>query len=168
MRTIARIGLYLILWLAGLPTSAFAQPPADPAVVEPVQPLRRPAHPRRLYAGMWTIHLKDNVLVIDSNWAVGVTAGGYFGAAFLNSYGEPAFAGGIQRTLISSAPGPVVASAGFRLGAITGYDDRLMPLARRTPVLPLVQPFAMVDIHRIGIEVSYTFVIVSVATSFRF
>jgi hypothetical protein len=168
MRAIARIGSCLILWLAGLPTSAPAQPTADPAVVEPVQPTRKPDHPRRLYAGMWTIHLKDDVLVVDSNWALGVTAGGYFVAALLNSYGEPAFAGGLQRTLVSSAPGPVVVSAGFRLGAITGYDGRLMPLARQTPVLPLVQPFAMVDFHRVGIEVSWTFVILSVATSIRF
>jgi hypothetical protein len=168
MRTIARIGSCLILWLTGIPVSAAAQPTADPALVEPVQPLRKPAHPRRLYAGMWTIHLKDDEFVVDNNWAVGVTAGGYFVAAFLNSYGEPAFAGGLQRTLVSSAPGPLVVSAGFRLGAITGYDGRLMPLARKTPILPLVQPFAMVDIRRVGIEVSCTFVIVSVATSFRF
>lgn len=166
MRPFARIGACCTLWLATLPVSVPAQPATDPAIVEPLR-VRKPA-PRRLYAGMWTVHLKDDALVIDNNWAVGVTAGGYFGAAFLNSYGEPAFAGGLQRTLVSSAPGPVVMSAGFRLGAITGYDARLMPFARKTPVLPLVQPFAMVDIRRVGIEVSYTFVIVSVATSLRF
>lgn len=117
---------------------------------------------------MWTTHLKEDTLVIDNNWGLGVTARGYFVAAFLNSYGEPAFAGGLQRTLVSSAPRPVTLSAGYRLGVITGYDGRLMRIARKTPVLPLVQPFVMVDVHRIGIEMSCTFVVVSVATSFRF
>jgi hypothetical protein len=117
---------------------------------------------------MWTTHLKEDALVIDTNWALGVTAKGYFVAAFLNSFGDPAFAGGLQRTLVSSPPRVVVVSAGYRLGAITGYDGRLMRIARKTPVLPLVQPFAMIDIHRVGIEVSCTFVVVSVATSFRF
>lgn len=117
---------------------------------------------------MWTTHLKEDALVIDNNWALGVTAGGYFVAAFLNSYGEPAFAGGLQHTFVSTAPRLVVASAGYRLGVITGYDGRLMRIARKTPVLPLVQPFVMVDVRRIGIELSCTFVVVSVATSFRF
>jgi hypothetical protein len=43
-----------------------------------------------------------------------------------------------------------------------------MRIARDTPVLPLVQPFATIDVGRVGVEVSYTFVIVSVATSVRF
>lgn len=160
----------LAVLTAILPVRAAAQPVSQPVSAEveaDAVPAKR-RHPRRIYAGMWTTHLKDDVLVIDNNWALGLTAGGYFAAAFLNSYGELAFAGGLQRTFLSSAPGPVVVSAGYRLGAITGYDGRLMDIARKTPVLPLVQPFAMIDVHRIGIEVSCTFVVVSVATSFRF
>ena len=157
----------LALLLVGGPVHARAQPAANASSDAGPSHDER-THPRRLYAGMWTTHLKDDAVVLDSNWAIGLTAGGYFAAAFLNSYGEPAFAGGLQRTLVSSAPRAVIASVGYRLGVITGYDGRLMRVARKTPVLPLVQPFAMLDVHRVGIEVSCTFVIVSVATSFRF
>jgi hypothetical protein len=168
MRASTHIASWLLVCLSTMPAAVSAQPAANTAAAEPATSARRPSHPRRIYAGMWTTHLKEDTLVIDNNWAVGVTAGGYFVAAFLNSFGEPAFAGGLQRTLVSSAPHAVVVSAGYRLGAITGYDGRLMRIARKTPVLPLVQPFAMIDIHRVGIEVSCTFVVVSVATSFRF
>ena len=43
-----------------------------------------------------------------------------------------------------------------------------MPFARETPVLPFIQPFVTLDVQHIGLEVSYTFVIVSVAASYRF
>ena len=122
----------------------------------------------RLYLGMWTTHLQNDVIVLDNNQLVGFAVRGFFGATFLNSYGGRAFAGGLQRTLVGAEPRPVGASLGLRLGFITGYDERLMPLARKTPVLPLVQPFVTLDIYRVGVEVSYTFVVVSVATSFRF
>lgn len=168
MRASVRIASCAILWLTAIPVPAPAQSTGEAVLAGPATSARKAPHPRRLYVGMWTTHLKDDALVIDNNWAVGVTAAGYFVAAFLNSYGEPALAGGLQRTLVSSAPRPVAVSAGYRLGAITGYDGRLMRIARKTPVLPLVQPFVMVDIRRVGIEVSCTFVVVSVATSFRF
>lgn len=122
----------------------------------------------RLYLGMWTTHLENDVIVLDNNQLVGFAMRGYFGATFLNSYGGRAFAGGLQRTLVGAEPRPIGASLGLRLGFITGYDERLMPLARKTPVLPLVQPFVTLDVYRVGLEVSYTFVVVSVATSFRF
>ena len=69
---------------------------------------------------------------------------------------------------MSTAPRAIDASLGFRLGFITGYDGRLMRLARDTPVLPLVQPFARIDFQHVGVEVSYTFVVMSVGLSYRF
>lgn len=117
---------------------------------------------------MWTTHLENDIIVLDNNQLVGFAMRGFFGATFLNSYGGRAFAGGLQRTLFAAEPRPIGASLGVRLGFITGYDERLMALARKTPVLPLVQPFVTLDVYRVGVEVSYTFVVVSVATSFRF
>ncbi|HYN08986.1 MAG TPA: hypothetical protein VES67_16505 [Vicinamibacterales bacterium] len=125
-------------------------------------------HPTRLYVGMWTVHLKHDVLTVDNNWVIGLSWRGFFGATFLNSFGRRAFTGGIQRTLLSADPHPLGASLGFRLGFVTGYDGRFMHLARKTPVLPLVQPFASIEVQHVGIEVSYTFVVVSLAVSYRF
>jgi hypothetical protein len=116
---------------------------------------------------MWTMHLRQPVVTLQNNWTVGFTTHGYFGATFVNSYGKRAFTGGWQRTIVATAPAAVGASVGIRLGAITGYDGRLIRLARDTPVLPLVQPYARFDLTRFGIEVSYTWVVVSVGLSFR-
>jgi hypothetical protein len=137
---------------------------APPAVVA-----RSPRHhPRRLYLAMWTTHLKARVLKLDNNWVGGATAGGYFGATFLNSYGRRAYVGGLQRTIASTGGPSFRASLGFRLGGVVGYDRRLMRLAGKTPIMPLVQPFGTVEARRIGLEVSYTFVVLSAAVSYGF
>ena len=155
-----------------VPAGARAQtaPTADAPAAPPEQHEyeRRPHPPTRLYLGMWTTHLKNDVIVLDNNWAVGLSWRGFFGATFLNSYGRRAYTGGIQRTFVSTDPRPIGASLGFRLGFVTGYDGRLMRLARQTPVLPLVQPFASIDVQHVSLEVSYTFVVVSLAMSYRF
>jgi hypothetical protein len=117
---------------------------------------------------MWTLHLREHVPALHNNWVAGAAFKGYFGATFLNSYGRRAYTGGIQRTLAATDRTNLNVSLGYRLGFVTGYDGRLMPLARKTPVLPLVQPFVVADAGRIGFEISYTFVVVSAATSFRF
>ena len=124
--------------------------------------------PTRLYFGMWTTHLKHDVVALHNNWVVGLTYRGFFGATFLNSYGRRAFTGGIQRTILATEPRPIGASLGLRIGLVSGYDGRFMQIARDTPVLPFVQPYVTLDVYRIGFEIQYTFVIVSVAASVRF
>jgi hypothetical protein len=135
---------------------------------EPNPHVERPQHSSRLYLGMWTTHLKHDVIALNNNWVIGMSYRGFFGATFLNSFGRRAFTGGIQRTIVSAEPRPLGASFGYRLGFVTGYDGRFMRIARKTPVLPLVQPFASIDVQHVGLEVSYTFVVVSVAVSYRF
>lgn len=155
-----------------MPAAVAAQiaPPAETtsttSAPNPHEPGAR--HASRLYFGMWTTHLKYDAIVLDNNWVIGLSHRGFFGATFLNSFGRRAFTGGIQRTIVASEPRPVGASLGYRLGFVTGYDGRFMRIARKTPVLPLVQPFASIDVQRVGFEVSYTIVVVSIAVSYRF
>jgi hypothetical protein len=124
--------------------------------------------PTRIYVGMWTTHLKHDVVALDNNWVIGATWRGLFGATFLNSFGKRAFSAGIQRTLIARDPQWLGVALGYRVGLVSGYDGRFMRMARDMPVLPFVQPFVTVDLRHVGIEVSYTFVVVSVAASYRF
>jgi hypothetical protein len=56
---------------------------------------------------------------------------------------------------------------GYRAGLVTGYDERLFPLAGATPVLPLLQPLIAFDANRWGLELSYAGVIASVGWSIR-
>ena len=135
---------------------------------EPSSDAPRRREPTRLYFGMWTTHLKHDVVGLQNNWVGGLTYRGFFGGTFLNSYGRRAFTAGIQRTLLAAEPRPFGASLGYRVGVVSGYDGRFMRIARETPVLPFVQPFVTLEVHRIGFEIQYTFVIVSVAASVRF
>lgn len=129
---------------------------------------QRERHGPRLYVGMWTTHLKSDIVVLKNNWVAGLSARGYFGATFVNSFGKRAFTGGWQRPITAVNRRQAGLLLGYRLGFVTGYDGRLMRIARKTPVLPLAQPFVSLDISHIGVEVSYTFVVVSVAASYRF
>lgn len=126
------------------------------------------SEPSRIYFGMWTTHLKNKFVRLDNNWVAGVSHRGWFGATFLNSFDRRAFTGGIQRTVVSTAHRPVTAALGYRLGFVTGYDERFVSLARKTPVLPLAQPYFVLDVAHVGIEVQYTFIVVSTALSYRF
>lgn len=159
------------LCLLGLPSRTQAQDATpDPHEKTANPPVRDSCsrHPTRIYFGMWTVHLRDDMIALKNNWPIGVASHGFFGATFLNSYGRRAYAAGLQRTIVATEPASIGASFGFRLGLVSGYDGRFMRIARDTPVLPLVQPFATIDIGHVGVEVSYTFVIVSIATSYRF
>lgn len=153
-------------------TTARAQEPATSSLAESLAAAspQRPARHRepRLYFAMWTTHLRRSVVKLSNNWVIGLSGRGYFAATFLNSYGRRAFTGGIQRTMASTDRPNINASLGIRIGFITGYDGRLTKLARDTPVLPLAQPFVMVEVRRLGFEVSYTIVVVSAALSYRF
>ena len=154
---------------AALAQSAPSAEPASPVSGTDAEPrATTPRHERRVYFGMWTMHLRQDVIALDNNWAVGMTWRGFFGATFMNSFGRRAFTGGLQRRLLTNGGHPIGASLGYRLGFVTGYDGRFMPLARKTPVLPLVQPFVTIDVRHVGFEVSYSFVVLSAALSYRF
>src|SRR5262245_43591686 len=81
--------------------------------------------PRRVYVSMWTTHLKHRGIVLKNNWVAGLSYGGFFGATFLNSFGRRAFTGGIQREYVVMGTPWVGISLGYRLGFVTGYDQRL-------------------------------------------
>jgi len=166
-------GLWLVLVAAccsSVPAHAQEPPPPSPASPPAEIIPQRPAGGRapRLYFAMVTTHLRRSTVALSNNWVIGLSGRGYFGATFLNSYGRRAFTGGIQRTIVSTDRPILNASLGIRVGFITGYDGRLTKLARKTPVLPLAQPFAMIEIGHLGAEVSYTIVVISAALSYRF
>jgi hypothetical protein len=169
-RTILIILSMGLLLLCASPARAQGGDSPDPPQVQPpaARDQPRPRHETRLYFGMFTTHLKERTTSLHNNWLVAVSYRGFFGGTFRNTFGRRAFTAGLQRTLASHVREPLAASVGVRLGVVTGYDGRFMEIARNMPVLPLISAYGNVDVQRIGIEVSYTFVVVSVATSYRF
>lgn len=121
----------------------------------------------RLYLGMWTAHVRHISGGLDSNRLIGVSARGFYGATFVNSYGNRSLSAGIQRSLAESTRGSLAPSVGFRLGLVTGYDERLTGLAARTPVLPLVQVVGRVEHGRLGAELGYSGLALSLSLNGR-
>jgi hypothetical protein len=134
--------------------------PPDSAAAE------RPAD-RRLYLGMWTIHFRDLDRGLDNNWLLALSWGRVYGATFINSFGERAYSMGVQGTVARWSPGIMSLGLGYRAGLVTGYDERLFPLAGRTPVLPLLQPLITLDAQRVGVELSYSGVVASAGLNVR-
>lgn len=143
--------------LCVLPSAAAAQsaPPAE--------------HERlHLYLGMWTLHLRDQNKRLDPNYLIAASYRHVFGAAFINSFDKFAFGGGVQKEFARGHKGVFSAALGGRLGAIYGYDERFLALAKKTPILPMVQAYGLFEIGHVGVEVSYTYVVISLTGSIRF
>lgn len=130
--------------------------------------VQRAGHPTRIYTGMWTSHLLKPGAGIDANGLLAVSVKGYFAGTFINSYGQRAVSGGIQRSFTRPRRTGMAVSAGYRLGFITGYDDRLLGIGGKVPVLPFAQLVGNLDYHRVGVEVGYTGVVATVAANWRF
>jgi hypothetical protein len=158
--------LFLSVWLANAPQSALPATPALPA--EPATPAPSPSQ-THIYFGLWSTHLNADRLHIDSNNVmIGVTRGPVFATTFVNSFGRRAYAAGFQRAIVSKTRGNYAASLGFRLGAISGYDERFWKFAKDTPVLPMFSVYSLFEEKHLGVEVSWTMVVASAALSFRF
>jgi hypothetical protein len=155
--------------------TALLGPLADPlqALDPPAEELkeeteRRRSRPdRRLYLGMWTIHFRDLERGVDDNQALGLAWGALYGATFVNSYGNRAYTAGVQGPIVGWQ-GRLSLGLGYRAGVISGYDERFLPLAEKTPLIPFLQPRLTLDTRRGGVELSYSGVIASAALSMRF
>jgi len=122
----------------------------------------------RIHIGMWSTHVFDISRGLANNWLVGVSWRGFYGGTFVNSFGNRSFAGGIYRTVIHGEDGPVVPALGYRVGVVTGYDERFMPLAGKMPALPMVQVVGDLEMGRMGLELAWAGLVASMAPKMRF
>lgn len=122
----------------------------------------------RLYVGMWTSHLRNVKAGVDNNWLLGVQWRGMFGGTFVNSFGKRSFTAGIQRTFHGTDEDRNAATLGYRLGLVTGYDERFLPVAARSPVLPLAQVVGDVGVGPTRMELAWAGLIASLAPSVQF
>lgn len=120
--------------------------------------------PSALYLGMASFHLEPGSR--DDNWNNQLIAGtydGFFAGTLVNSFYDRAYAFGIQRMWgTQQISEHITNSPGYRLGLISGYDDRMMELADHTPLLPFPQVIDDIVIGKhVGIELSWSVVVVS-------
>jgi hypothetical protein len=117
---------------------------------------------------MGTLHFRDFDRGVDNNWLLGMSWGRVYGATFINSFGKRAYSVGMQEFVARWSPGPTSVRLGYRAGLVTGYNERLFPLAGKTPVLPFLQPLVTVGASRLGVELSWAWVVASMALSVPF
>ncbi len=123
----------------------------------------KPAPPA-LYLGMASFHLEPGSR--DDNWNNQLIAGtyaGFFAGTLVNSFYDRAYAFGIQRMWGTQQLSEHISnSPGYRLGLISGYDERMMDLAAHTPLLPFPQIIDDIVIgDHVGIELSWSVVVLS-------
>lgn len=109
----------------------------------------------RLHVGMWTSHLTNFSKGLDANWLVAMGWRGLYGGTFVNSFGRRAFAAGIERPLVRDDGTGINAGLGYRFGLVTGYDERLIGFAGKTPIIPALQVMGDVAVGRTGLELAW-------------
>lgn len=159
MRRAALLGGVLLLTAAPL-GSAAAQDP-DPAA-------RTHSGALRVYVGMWSTHLRDFSRGLRNNWLVGLGWRGLYGGTFVNSFGNRSFTAGIQQTVARGEDATVVPSLGYRLGVVSGYDERFMSIASWAPVLPMAQLLGGLESGRTGLELGWAGLVATLGPHFRF
>jgi len=127
------------------------------------------APPDAIGVGMWTYHLRNSSdFYTYNNYGAAVLYNSIFGVAFRNCFDEPAIAAGVQRTFYTK---PLRRnfdlSMGYRLGLLSGYDNRFAKIADYTPILPIAQIVADFTYKKAGLELTYTGIIVSARLIFR-
>ncbi len=128
------------------------------------------AAPPAIYLGMVTYHFEPGSR--DDRWNNNLVAGtyhGFFAGTLMNSFDDRAFVGGIQRIWASQYPSDNFNNTvGYRLGLISGYDERMAPIAAHTPVLPFPQVYDDMVWHHVGIEFSWCVVTASAGLMYQF
>lgn len=123
----------------------------------------------RAIAGIWALHpFEPQFPEVEWTHGWGLVWGQWFGATFINSYDERAFIAGIERSWASTRPGTVEAGVGYRVGLVTGYDERLIAWAKHTPVLPFGGLLLWSDVGPLGVDVFYVYRAITLETSLRF
>lgn len=128
-----------------------------------------PSSHDRLYLGLWSAHtFESDFPDFFSNRALGLQYSSLFGVSFVNSYGDRSLAVGAERSWLRWSAGPLHTMLGFRAGLIYGYDEKLVSVAGLTPVLPLLQPVAMLRFGAFGADVGWVPRVMSITGGFFF
>jgi len=122
----------------------------------------------RLILGMWTIHINHMDEGWSNNGAVVAIHRGFYGATFRTTHGPRAISFGVERSWATGTAESLGGMLGFRAGLVYGYDGRLGWVAEKTPVLPFIQPLVHFRAERVSVDLTYTWVVISIAASVHF
>lgn len=124
-----------------------------------------------VYLGMFTWHFNPESRAHDrwSNNLIGGVYNSIFVGTLLNSFSDRAFVVGIQRNVYTkqlSQNNQI--NVGYRLGIMSGYDQRMSDIAKYLPVLPLPELYIDYAYRNFGAELSYIGVVFTAKFFIRF
>lgn len=165
----------LLVWLA-LPHAGAAQDR------DPIQPDvaagegggllgRAPEQPVSMGSMVLTVHpfidQSKYDLISDRMDGGYVRVSQLFLAGFRNSYGDQSWVVAVERHWGSASLWRFDVGVGYRVGIITGYDERLVGLAGHTPVLPLGGIVGWVNLGPVGTNVYWAYRAISLEMALR-
>lgn len=123
----------------------------------------------RMIAGMWALHpFEPHFPEVDPTSGFGGVYGHWFGATFVNSYDIRAFVVGVERSWFVLDGSRFGLGGGYRVGAVTGYDERLFGLARHTPILPFGGVLLWSQVGPLGLDAYYVYRAITLEASVVF
>ena len=133
--------------------------------------LKGTAPDNAIYLGMFTWHFNPESRKND-RWSNNLIGGLYhsvFVGALLNSFSDRAFVVGVQRNLYTNQLSHnTQMNIGYRLGLISGYDERMSDYAKYLPVLPIPELYVDFAYKHFGTELSYIGVVFTAKFFIRF
>lgn len=124
---------------------------------------------RRVIVGVWALHpFEPQFPEVEWTRGVGFGAGQFFGATLQNSYDERSFIAGIERYWARGAWWRAEFGVGYRLGLVTGYDERLVSWAEHTPILPFAGVVGWLDLGPLAVDIYYVYRAITLETSVLF
>jgi len=127
------------------------------------------AEPSALYLGMWSTHLTDPDLDIANNWLIGLNFKGYFLGTFMNSYDKRSWALGVERRVWSvGKKNGLNASLGYRLGLMTGYEERFTMFFGHSPIILFPELISNIAYKNVGFQIGYSYTVVTGGFFWRF
>ena len=125
--------------------------------------------PSALYLGMWSTHLTDPDLDVQNNWLIGLNIEGFFVGTFINSYDKRSWAAGIERRVWSvGKKNGLNASLGYRLGLMTGYEERFTMFFGHSPIILFPELISNIAYKNVGFQIGYSWTVLTGGFFWRF
>jgi hypothetical protein len=115
--------------------------------------------PDRLYGGLWALHLRRTQDGLSAHHLMGLSVRGVVAATFVNTHEGRSWVLGLGRSVAQAKGRDGGVRLGYRVGLLAGYDERLMDLAARYPVIPAFQIVADGRYRRLGVQVGWTWIV---------
>lgn len=127
------------------------------------------AERRRFIFGLWALHpFEPQFPEVEWTQGFGITVSHWFAATFVNSYDERSFIVGVERYWARGDWGITDFGVGYRVGLVTGYDERLVSWAEYVPVLPFAGLVGWIDAGPLALDVYYVYRAITLETAVRF